>query len=313
MIRTPITYVWQNADGDTLGKVRTIASLSPSLKDMPLWRFDGGSTGQAEVDKSDCILKPVRLYRGVGTYVLCEVLDSNGLAHKSNYRRELERLQDADKNSVLMGIEQEFIFTKIKGEKIDLYQPPNSYCTADNQGRDVVATHMYRCFGLNLPYYGNNAEVTPQQWEYQLGTEKPLELADALVLSRWLLKEICPQGTKVSFDPKPFPGVNGSGAHINISTLATRSCKMDLSVLAEKFRHCHEEHMDAYGKDNYKRMLGVYETASFDEFTIGVGARNASIRIPDGIESQTYIEDRRPAANVNPYRAFARIMQTLES
>ena len=45
-------------------------------------------------------------------------------------------------------------------------------------------------------------------------------------------------------------------------------------------------------------------------FTVGIGTRNTSIRIPEGLE-QVYIEDRRPGANIDPYLAFGEIVSTI--
>lgn len=57
------------------------------------------------------------------------------------------------------------------------------------------------------------------------------------------------------------------------------------------------------GKDNTRRLTGLYETSSIDDFSAGVANRGASIRIPRqvGQEKRGYFEDRRPAANCDPY------------
>jgi glutamine synthetase len=42
-----------------------------------------------------------------------------------------------------------------------------------------------------------------------------------------------------------------------------------------------------------------------DKFTSGIGTRNTSIRIPNHVMKNGcgYLEDRRPAANIDPYDA----------
>ena len=64
--------------------------------------------------------------------------------------------------------------------------------------------------------------------------------------------------------------------------------------------------MLSYGHGNEKRLTGKHETANIDEFTHGEYDRGASIRIPHMTVQQYkgYLEDRRPAANVDPYKAF---------
>jgi glutamine synthetase len=66
------------------------------------------------------------------------------------------------------------------------------------------------------------------------------------------------------------------------------------------------------GKDNERRLTGLHESSKFDELTSGVANRFASIRIPRDVfeEKKGFFEDRRPAANMDPYLV---IMQTKEA
>merc|ERR1712046_462266 len=72
------------------------------------------------------------------------------------------------------------------------------------------------------------------------------------------------------------------------------------------------EHGAEYGEGNEKRLTGEHETCSIKEFKFAVADRGASIRIPRTAEKtgKGYMEDRRPAANCDPYRVAARILQT---
>jgi len=42
----------------------------------------------------------------------------------------------------------------------------------------------------------------------------------------------------------------------------------------------HKEHILVYGEGNHERLTGKHETSSMDTFSVGVGARGKSIRIP---------------------------------
>ena len=69
---------------------------------------------------------------------------------------------------------------------------------------------------------------------------------------------------------------------------------------------------DVYGADNDERLTGLHETCSIEEFRYGVSDRGASIRIPmqtsnDGFG---YLEDRRPSANMDPYKVCAILIET---
>lgn len=84
----------------------------------------------------------------------------------------------------------------------------------------------------------------------------------------------------------------------------------------EKLGKKHKEHISMYdpngGKDNMRRLTGLHETSSIDDFSAGVANRGASIRIPRevGKDGRGYFEDRRPAANCDPYAVTKAIAQT---
>lgn len=67
------------------------------------------------------------------------------------------------------------------------------------------------------------------------------------------------------------------------------------------------ELLDVYGPGNELRLTGLHETANINEFRWGVGDRKASIRIPrfTDRDGKGYLEDRRPAANMEPYLVVA--------
>ena len=74
----------------------------------------------------------------------------------------------------------------------------------------------------------------------------------------------------------------------------------------------HAEHIAAYGEGNERRLTGRHETANMNTFLYGVANRGASIRIPRDAEREQkgYFEDRRPAANADPYVVTSKIFST---
>jgi glutamine synthetase len=74
----------------------------------------------------------------------------------------------------------------------------------------------------------------------------------------------------------------------------------------------HFEHIEVYGQDNELRLTGEYETGHISVFSYGVGNRGASIRIPRKVvaEGKGYMEDRRPASNIDPYQVVTIIMKS---
>jgi glutamine synthetase len=67
------------------------------------------------------------------------------------------------------------------------------------------------------------------------------------------------------------------------------------------------------GIDNTRRLTGKHETASYKTFSSGVASRNVSIRIPRQVDEEQcgYLEDRRPAANCDPYAVTNILVKTI--
>lgn len=100
------------------------------------------------------------------------------------------------------------------------------------------------------------------------------------------------------------------GAHI------AQGGKLGMEAIVEaceKFAGRHAEHIAVYGADNQLRLTGRHETCDINTFRYGVADRGASIRIPRHVANAGYgyLEDRRPAANMDPYEVMARILNTV--
>jgi len=336
-IKTKVEYIWLDGTKPeqqlrSKTKLLDLDTAMPQLEDLPEWSFDGSSTEQAIGSSSDCILRPVRVYRDpqrVGAYlVLCEVLNEKGISHKTNERAELESIDsDRQNEDWWFGFEQEYVLMK-DGKPLGFpkegYPEPQGkyYCGVGVDrvvGREIVEQHLDACMSIGLDITGVNAEVMLGQWEYQLFGKGALKVSDDLWISRYLLYRITEtHGVIVDLHPKPVSGDwNGSGMHVNFSTEEMREVggKDMIEGICDTFSFYHEEHINNYGSDNEKRLTGLHETQSIDKFTYGVSDRGASIRIPVSTVQNKwkgYVEDRRPASNGDPYKITKRILNTLK-
>ena len=327
-------YIWMDGHKPTeklRSKTKILNEKVNNVSDLPMWGFDGSSTMQATGQNSDCLLEPVKfipdpIRGGNNVIVLCEVFNADGTVHKTNTRAGLRELSKKYKEQESwFGIEQEYtLFQGIKplGWPDNGFPAPQGgyYCGvgADEVfGRPVVEAHMEACINANLEISGINAEVMPAQWEFQIGPLDALEAADQTWLARWLLYRIGEDfNVSATLHPKPVSGDwNGAGAHTNFSTKAMRK-EGGMKVIeeaCEKLSKKHTEHMAVYGAHNEERMTGLHETCKIDEFRYGVSDRGASVRISMATakDGKGYLEDRRPAANMDPYLVCAKLIETV--
>ena len=102
--------------------------------------------------------------------------------------------------------------------------------------------------------------------------------------------------------------------HTNFSTAAMRAEGGIKHIIAacELIGQNIEGHISVYGAGNEIRLTGHHETCSIREFKYGISDRTASIRIPLMVdkEGRGYLEDRRPAANADPYQVCNALLRT---
>jgi glutamine synthetase len=328
-------YIFIDADGDVRSKCRTVPSDKVAVEQLPDWNYDGSSTDQAPGEDSEVIIKPRAIYKdpfrgGDNILVLTDTYTPGGTPLPTNTRNPaVEIFSKRTDETPWFGLEQEYtLFNLDKSTPLGWpaggYPGPQGpyYCGAGadrSYGRAISEAHYKACLFSGLAIAGTNAEVMPGQWEYQIGPSVGIDAADELTISRYILYRVCEDlGVIVSIEPKPIEGDwNGAGMHINFSTEGTRA-KGGLDVIkamCEKLGTKHDQHIAAYGEGNEKRLTGACETADINTFSYGIADRGCSIRIPrdTAADGFGYLEDRRPASNVDPYVATAMIFETTTS
>jgi len=326
-------YVWIGGSGQDLrSKIKTLKKTVHKPEELPIWNYDGSSTGQAPGDNSEVTLIPRRIFRhpfhvGPHILVMCDTYDGHGKPIPTNTRHAAaETLAKVIDHRPMFAYEQEYSMfcngTHL-GWPVGGYPAPQGpyYCSAGVKnafGRDIAESHYHACLYAGIEVSGINAEVMAGQWEYQVGPVVGIDAPDQLWMSRFLMHRVAESfGVEVNFDPKPMKGDwNGAGCHTNfcIKEFHEEGKGYDAIIKAMgKLEKKHMEHIRVYGEGNERRLTGRHETAPIDKFSYGVANRGASIRIPRPTfdKKRGYVEDRRPASSMDPYVVSAKLMQTI--
>ena len=325
-----VEYVWIGGNDELRSKARILNMYNESENVIPTWNYDGSSTNQAEGSNSEIFINPRKLFRcpfrrDNGFIVMCDTYNSKNEPLPNNHRVKANEIFNKYLDQVpWYGLEQEFFIYDRKTNLPVGFDSNNKqgqfYCSVGANNifcRNIVEEHLEACLYAGINISGINSEVAPSQFEFQIGPVEGIDVADQLWIARYILERISEKYDKfIVYHPKPLEGNwNGSGCHINFSTKAMREDN-GIALIYEainKLSKNHKEHMQIYGKFNEKRMTGLHETANFHNFSSGVANRTCSIRIP--IDTVTngkgYFEDRRPAANIDPYQCTSKLLETV--
>lgn len=298
--------------------------------------FDGSSIeGFVDINNSDLILKPdPKTFsalpwrpeeQGVCRFI-CDVYWPDGTPFEGDPRNilknALKKAEDAgyDYN---VGPEPEFF---IIGEDEE-----GNICPADDgvyfdvepvdQGTDVRRELVLGLEDLHFEVEVSHHEVGPGQHEIDFKFDKALKTADAVITFKQAIKAIVDKlGYMVTFMPKPFFGVNGSGMHCHQSLFKNGENvfydpdgKDELSDEARYFTGGLLKHSKALAAvvapsvNSYKRLVPGYEAPVYIAY--GLKNRFTLVRIPASRGKGTRVEFRCPDPSCNPYLAFAAMLE----
>jgi glutamine synthetase len=328
---TILEYIWLGGKSEIRSKTKVIPYFLPgNLSDIPEWNYDGSSTWQADSNgDTEIILKPCAIFKDpfrviedADCYlVLCETFKPTGEQTETNHRHYAARFFENTEEEPWFGLEQEFFFRYYKNEPTnennEIIPRGYHYCglTQKHDERIIMEQLLQMCIEIGIKISGINAEVEKNQWEFQIGPSEGIDAGDHMIVARYILERLAERiEATIDYQPKPVSNRNGSGCHINFSTYNTRS-EDGIEFIyqyIEKLEKKHKQHIEVYGENNHLRLTGYHETSSIDKFGWGIGTRNTSIRIPNQVfqDKCGYFEDRRPAANIDPYQATFKLFQT---
>jgi glutamine synthetase len=191
--------------------------------------------------------------------------------------------------------------------------------SASDAAGDIRRRTISHMEALSIPVRYSHHEDAPGQQEIDLRYTDALSMADSIMTSRLVIKEVAQErGIHASFMPKPLAGVQGSGMHTHLSlfrdddnAFVDPSDQYGLSAVGKGFlagvlRHAREiTAVTNQWVNSYKRLVVGYEAPVY--VTWARSNRSALVRVPrpkQGKESSTRVEYRAPDPACNPYLAY---------
>jgi glutamine synthetase len=173
---------------------------------------------------------------------------------------------------------------------------------------------------MGIDVEASHHEVAPSQHEVDFRYGDLLKTADNTQTVKLVLKTIAiKHNLHVTFMPKPFFGINGSGMHTHLSLFKNGEnafYDQDSSDGLSKTLHHFVGGILKYAKEitaitnpivnSYKRLVPGYEAPV--NIAWSKANRSALIRIPAARKNSTRIEYRSPDPSCNAYLAFAVIV-----
>ncbi|MDL2246131.1 type I glutamate--ammonia ligase [Methanobrevibacter sp. OttesenSCG-928-K11] len=304
--------------------------------------FDGSSIdGFVEINESDLILKP-----DINTYsklswrpeesavcrFICDVWTTEGKPFEGDPRGVLKKSLSKIKDkgySYNIGPEPEFFIVDVDEEGYPLPYDNASYFDVEpkDKGPDFRREIALNLEELGFEVEASHHEVGPGQNEIAFKFDDALKTADAVITFKQAIKAIVSNMAAfdemdytVTFMPKPFFGVNGSGMHCHQSLFkngenlfSDENSETGLSQEAMYFMGGLLKHAPALTAitnptvNSYKRLVPGYEAPVYRAY--GLKNRSALIRVPAARGKSTRIEYRAPDPSCNPYLAFAAMLE----
>ncbi|WP_406648545.1 glutamine synthetase family protein [Aliisedimentitalea scapharcae] len=312
---------------------------------FPVWSEDAGVGGGMMQGASDVLLVPdPATFRTLpwtlhSAWVLCDVVYPDGrpvpFASRTILSRAVERLADQGLGATI-GLEVEFhIFQRVDdacdhasstmpGAPVQTRNLTQGYqfLTDARYGEaEAILDDLRRAAqGIGLAVRSVEIEMGPSQFEFTFEPSDPITQADAMVMFRSLVKQVCAsQGLHASFMPKPKlenSAANGWHVHQSLRDLASgRNLFMpesgdELSVHASAWisgllAHAQQASvLIAPTVNSYKRYQPFQLAPNRVQW--GRDNRGTMLRaLMDAGNPASRIENRAPDSAVNPHLAIA--------
>ncbi len=323
---------------DVLGRPKAFHVTPAELEDAldQGMTFDGSSIdGFSRVRESDVLARPdMPAFQLLPWYpesarvarVFCDIVNIDGTPFEGCPRQQLRRVLDralGEGYTFFVAPEIEFfLLESAAGPPQPLDHGSYFDLLADDAPSQLRrrAVLMLEEMGVGVEHAQH--EDAPGQHEIDLRYTDALTMADTVMTTRLLLKELSRQaGVYATFMPKPLAGVQGSGMHTHLSlwrdglNAFVGDGPYGLSELASRFIAglvAHAPEITAVTNqwvNSYKRLVpGVEAPVGADWAHLNPAALVRVPSVKPGRLDSTRVEYRAPDPAANPYLAFAVIL-----
>jgi len=290
--------------------------------------YDGSSIpAYTTVNRSDLVAEvdPSSVYvetwnGGKTAFVFTNTLEGSGYSMmdpRNVLRKTLEDLR-ASGYDVKVGVEVEYFI--VKGNPPELVDTVGYFDVPPQSTRRVVEEIMDNFVASGIGETKAHHEVAPSQFEVNIPYGDPVKVADSILVFKMMARSIAAKyGYGATFMPKPFWGINGSGAHTHISVWKDgRNLFASYKEPTEELKYAVAGLLEnaisisavvAPTVNSYKRLVPHHEAPT--RVVWGLGNRSAMIRVPYYGGKINRIEYRHPDPSMNPYLAFAIIAMSV--
>jgi glutamine synthetase len=291
--------------------------------------FDGSALeGRARHFEQDMLLLPdpatvLRLDDEQGR-AMCTVIGPDGLSWLGDPRTALvTQLSNLGTlaSTYRAAAEIEFYVLNADGRPVDR---GGYFGAMEGPGLAVTRTVSERLIGYGVEVISTHLESGPGQYEIDLAALAPLDLADAVVLTKKLLRdEAARAGLRVTFMARPLAGEPGSGLHLQQHLEADAGSddqlfdkKGTLTASGRGFlggQIAHSAGLAALAAPNvnsYKRLHSGPEAPS--DIIWGHLNRAALVRVGTSGEQRPAIEFRLADPAANPYLLIGGLLAAAE-
>ncbi len=298
--------------------------------------FDGASieglarAGEADMiampDPSTWQILPWRPRENSVARLFCDIKTASGSPAETDNREVLRRaIRRAGDMGLTYYVAPELEFFHLRSKEDPQPYDAGGYFdqSSDNAGADFRRRTVLSLEDMGIPVKHSHHEVSDGQHEIDLRHTNALTMADSIVTFKVVVKEIASQaGGFVTFMPRPFARLNGSGMHTHMSLFdGDKNAFYDadapdgLSEMARQFmagliKHAPEiTAITNQWVNSYKRLVPGVEAPVYANLT--AGHLDGLVRVPSfrkNREESFRIEYRAPDPACNPYLAFAVIL-----